>query len=301
MSNASKPVHYASFGELEVVDNQRLFDSYFTSSSTGKERDEETGYGYFGARYMDHELMTMWLSVDPMADKYPSISPYAYCAWNPVKLVDPDGREVYINGEQADRVVERIQTSKMKITRDPETGKLSVDIGEYKRRNLSKEEKLIYDAINSENITIQVTATATHKARDNKNGKLVDAYYGDDGKSYGTLGGSFHGAKYSEQDGIACAYVRNFMDVDLLDKNGFNQAVPHEISEQYLLGKMAIKNKHDIKPAFLITNQSNSEYLKAHAKAIPQNVPKADIEILGFIKIPFTSVFTFTQQQLNQQ
>ena len=26
--------------------------------------DEETGYGYFGARYMDHELMTMRLSVD---------------------------------------------------------------------------------------------------------------------------------------------------------------------------------------------------------------------------------------------
>ena len=62
---------------------------------TGKEKDEETGHGYFGARYMDHELMTMWLSVDPMADKYPSISPYAYCAWNPVKLVDPDGREIY--------------------------------------------------------------------------------------------------------------------------------------------------------------------------------------------------------------
>ena len=61
---------------------------------TGKERDEETGYGYFGARYMDHELMTMWLSVDPMADKYPNTSPYAYCAWNPVKLVDPDGMEI---------------------------------------------------------------------------------------------------------------------------------------------------------------------------------------------------------------
>ena len=67
---------------------------FHPSNFTGKERDEETGYGYFGARYMDHELMTMWLSVDPMADKYPNISPYAYCAWNPVKLVDPDGREV---------------------------------------------------------------------------------------------------------------------------------------------------------------------------------------------------------------
>ena len=60
---------------------------------TGKERDEETGYGYFGARYMDHELMTMWLSVDPLSGKYPSISPYAYCEWNPVKLVDPDGKK----------------------------------------------------------------------------------------------------------------------------------------------------------------------------------------------------------------
>ena len=61
---------------------------------TGKERDEETGYGYFGARYMDHELTTMWLSVGPMSDKYSSLSPYNYCAWNPVKLVDPEGREI---------------------------------------------------------------------------------------------------------------------------------------------------------------------------------------------------------------
>ncbi len=60
---------------------------------TGKEKDEETGYGYFGARYMDHELMTMWLSVDPMADKYPSISPYNYCMWNPLRLVDPNGMD----------------------------------------------------------------------------------------------------------------------------------------------------------------------------------------------------------------
>ena len=37
----------------------------------------------------------MWLSVDPMSDKNPSISPYAYCAWNPVKLVDPEGKDIY--------------------------------------------------------------------------------------------------------------------------------------------------------------------------------------------------------------
>lgn len=73
--------------------NAAYSGTYVDSSFTGKERDAETGYGYFGARYMDHELMTMWLSVDPMADKYPSISPYTYCAWNPVKLVDENGME----------------------------------------------------------------------------------------------------------------------------------------------------------------------------------------------------------------
>ncbi len=61
-----------------------------------KEKDYESGYHYYGARYYDSEVLTGWLSVDPMADKYPSISPYAYCAWNPVKLVDPDGRDWYI-------------------------------------------------------------------------------------------------------------------------------------------------------------------------------------------------------------
>ena len=63
----------------------------YPQTSTGKERDSETGFSYFGARYYDSDLMTGWLSVDPMADKYPGLSPYAYCAWNPVRLVDPDG------------------------------------------------------------------------------------------------------------------------------------------------------------------------------------------------------------------
>ena len=62
--------------------------------SSGKEKDSETGLSYFGARYYDANLLTGWLSVDPMADKYPSLSPYNYCASNPMKLVDPDGSEI---------------------------------------------------------------------------------------------------------------------------------------------------------------------------------------------------------------
>ena len=89
---AVQHLQYLPYGERYVDQRAAGYNERFTF--TGKERDEETGYGYFGARYMDHELMTMWLSVDPMADKYPSMSPYAYCAWNPVKLVDPDGKKI---------------------------------------------------------------------------------------------------------------------------------------------------------------------------------------------------------------
>ncbi|MBN2423415.1 MAG: hypothetical protein JXR46_01445 [Calditrichaceae bacterium] len=48
------------------------------------------GY-YFGARYYDAEI-GRWPTVDPMADKYPSLSPYVYCANSPLIYKDPDGR-----------------------------------------------------------------------------------------------------------------------------------------------------------------------------------------------------------------
>jgi len=59
-------------------------------------RDDETQYSYFGARYYDSDL-SVWLSVDPLSDKYPNLSPYAYCANNPVIIVDPDGNDWFMD------------------------------------------------------------------------------------------------------------------------------------------------------------------------------------------------------------
>ena len=64
-----------------------------TFTFSAKERDPETGLSYFGSRYYSSDL-SIWLSVDPMSAKYPSLSPYTYCADNPVRLVDPDGEEI---------------------------------------------------------------------------------------------------------------------------------------------------------------------------------------------------------------
>ena len=58
---------------------------------TGKEKDYESGYHYFGARYYDSEALTGWLSVDPETDESPHISAYNYCNSNPVITKDPDG------------------------------------------------------------------------------------------------------------------------------------------------------------------------------------------------------------------
>ena len=45
--------------------------------------------------YFYHPDPSIWLSVDPMSDKYPNLTPYAYCANNPIILVDPDGRDIW--------------------------------------------------------------------------------------------------------------------------------------------------------------------------------------------------------------
>ena len=73
----------------EPLVNERISSSSYEEryTFTGKERDSETGFSYFGARYYDSDLMTGWLSVDPLADKYPSLSPYNIDILdNPIKL-----------------------------------------------------------------------------------------------------------------------------------------------------------------------------------------------------------------------
>ncbi|MDR0970773.1 MAG: hypothetical protein LBM25_00095 [Bacteroidales bacterium] len=93
--NITQTINYLPYGETWVdIQTFNMIDyNLGVYLFNGKEKDQETGYNYFGARYYDSENIS-WLSVDPLSDKYPNLSPYAYCANNPVNLVDPDGREM---------------------------------------------------------------------------------------------------------------------------------------------------------------------------------------------------------------
>ena len=86
--DADQHLQYLPFGEDYIYQRSSSWNIPYTFS--GKEKDAETGYSYFGARYYDSDI-SVWLSVDPLSDKYPSMSAYMYTAGNPVMLVDPDG------------------------------------------------------------------------------------------------------------------------------------------------------------------------------------------------------------------
>jgi RHS repeat-associated protein len=60
---------------------------------TGKQRDAETGYDYFGARYYMPRY-GRWGQTEPLYDKYISYTPYQYGLLNPMRLKDADGKIV---------------------------------------------------------------------------------------------------------------------------------------------------------------------------------------------------------------
>jgi RHS repeat-associated protein len=110
-------IEYTPYGELWLEQANITHQTPFRF--TGKELDKETGLYYYGARYLNPQT-GMWLSADPAMGEYIPRAPiddeakryngnlpgmggvynyvnlhtYHYAGNNPVKLVDPDGREI---------------------------------------------------------------------------------------------------------------------------------------------------------------------------------------------------------------
>lgn len=78
------------FGETMIEQHTGTEDYDNRWKFNGKELDTETGLYYYGARYYDPST-SIWLSVDPLADQFPSWNPYNYTMQNPLNLIDPTG------------------------------------------------------------------------------------------------------------------------------------------------------------------------------------------------------------------
>lgn len=80
--------HYDPYGES--LPEGSAVDSGNPYKYGGKEYDDKALAYDFGARHYTSSI-PRWTTMDPMAEKYYSISPYAYCAGNPMTVVDPNG------------------------------------------------------------------------------------------------------------------------------------------------------------------------------------------------------------------
>jgi RHS repeat-associated protein len=94
-----------------------------------KELDAETGLYYYGARYYTPEI-GIWLSVDPLSDKYPHQSNYMYCSGRLVNVIDPDGRDEWDVCTQ---------TGKMTWIRDSDKDVMFLTLNDKRTGNKSKE------------------------------------------------------------------------------------------------------------------------------------------------------------------
>ncbi|MGI5172113.1 hypothetical protein H0R92_00730 [Treponema sp. OMZ 840] len=101
-------VEYTPYGEY-WIEKRASENRTLPFKFTGKERDEETGLYYYGARYLDAKT-SRWLTTDPALSDYVNAKEsnstsggiynsinfnlYHYANNNPIKYLDPDGREV---------------------------------------------------------------------------------------------------------------------------------------------------------------------------------------------------------------
>jgi len=92
----SQHIEYVPFGEVFIEERNNTWNTPYLFNA--KEFDEETGMYYYGARYYDPRL-SLWMSVDRFAEKYPATSGYNYAINNPVRYIDINGDSIRVSSE----------------------------------------------------------------------------------------------------------------------------------------------------------------------------------------------------------
>ena len=177
--------HYYAFGGLMGDSSGGDVQKY---KYNGKELDRFLGWDMldYGARWYDSKLQC-WLTVDPLAEKYYHLSPYVYCADNPINAIDPDGKKIVIVGNREERI--QVLTIMQRLTNDKlgvnQRGEVMILAHGTKNtaQNLKTGTGLVADVIgNSHTTAIQMGDAGTRnyyhpKFRKNtSNGKGTDGY-----------------------------------------------------------------------------------------------------------------------------
>ena len=261
---------YAPYGDIISEYNPGFNGNVLPNYAfNAKELDEETGMYYYEARYYAPPTFT---SRDPLFEKYFWMTPYAYCANNPVKYVDPSGRnyEGYITGEGAEAATVQLNAStSLEITRDPNTGKLSAS-GEIK----TQRDQDLFDAINDPNIRVEIIATYSDYTPDGTEfdagafmGNTVTPVFDNNitnNKPYSCL-------SLLSYNKVTTKQVVNPFKMATLDMfyGEFGQNMLHEFMESYIGGQISQETGVSASPAYSIKGVPipNAIYDSAHGRA----------------------------------
>lgn len=117
--------HYYPFGTEMSQLNLGAGNNKYLYNSKEIQNDFDLYWYDYGARFYDPAL-ARWHSIDPLADKYSSLSPYNYVANNPLKFVDPDGKKIVLAGTQAQ--MQQSLATLQKLTNDQLTVNYSTGV-----------------------------------------------------------------------------------------------------------------------------------------------------------------------------
>ena len=164
--------HYYPYGDL--VPNTSNDSSGNRYKYTGKESGDEIGLYDFSARFL-HTRFGRFTTIDPLAEKYPGISPYVYCNGNPVNFVDPDGKKLRVPKEYQQPFLMDMKLAfgnKVELFSFDDAGILSIEARNQKfTSGLTSEQKKLFKGltkvVRSKNITSVVYADEYELTIDN--------------------------------------------------------------------------------------------------------------------------------------
>ena len=242
---------------------------------------DAVSYIDYGARQYD-PVLGRWFAQDPLAEKYYGISPYAFCAGNPVKYIDSDGRYFDDDNEKkVQRDERKLERRSLKLSKKAERldkqGKDSRNVKE-RSKELKKSAQDIRDMRNDADTEYRFIKSTTPKIRaleetnNNGNEVIVISYINFETR----LHESRHGGQHAREE----IDVVNFNGYGVMDEvdayraqyswSGVYNYLYDDLSSEAILRRVnaglnpligTISNIDNITPAFINRLIEDNNYL----------------------------------------